>query len=238
MGETIPRWCSISSSTRKGRCCRRRKPSSRPITSGCSARTSAFDFNRLLTITNQPISRFGSTLVSKGIFRDYMALLRSAHRDDNLDGVMCRNLVSVDWRGYLVRLRLQSDAGDPAARAGPSRESRAPGRSAGDRSGRQSDRDRRSLLRMHRRARLVVRRRARRIDAPDDEHDRCGTRCSRYCRPNLPGVLQLLTVILCASAGAAGRSAVRRRRAVRQSLRARRDRTHGRVRNRRHANRF
>ena len=58
-------------------------------------------FNRLLTITNQPISRFGSTLVSKGIFRDYMALLRSAHRDENLDGVMCRNLVSVDWRGYL-----------------------------------------------------------------------------------------------------------------------------------------
>lgn len=58
-------------------------------------------FNRLLTITNQPISRFGSTLISKGLFRDYMALLRSAHRDDNLAGVMCRNLVSVDWRGYL-----------------------------------------------------------------------------------------------------------------------------------------
>ncbi len=58
-------------------------------------------FNRLLTITNQPISRFGSTLISKGQFRDYMALLRSAHRDANLDGVMCRNLVSVDWRGYL-----------------------------------------------------------------------------------------------------------------------------------------
>ena len=58
-------------------------------------------FSRLLTITNQPISRFGSTLVSKGTFRDYMALLRSAHREDNLAGVMCRNLVSVDWRGYL-----------------------------------------------------------------------------------------------------------------------------------------
>ena len=31
----------------------------------------------------------------------YMGLLRKAHRDDNLDGVMCRDLVSVDWRGYL-----------------------------------------------------------------------------------------------------------------------------------------
>lgn len=58
-------------------------------------------FNRLLTITNQPISRFGSTLVSKGTFRDYMSLLRSAHHDDNLNSVMCRNLVSVDWQGYL-----------------------------------------------------------------------------------------------------------------------------------------
>jgi radical SAM/Cys-rich protein len=58
-------------------------------------------FNRLLTITNQPIARFGSTLISKGQFRDYMALLRSAHRPENLPGVMCRNLVSVDWQGYL-----------------------------------------------------------------------------------------------------------------------------------------
>jgi radical SAM/Cys-rich protein len=58
-------------------------------------------FNRLLTITNQPIARFGSTLISKGQFRDYMALVRSAHRPENLPGVMCRTLVSVDWQGYL-----------------------------------------------------------------------------------------------------------------------------------------
>ena len=58
-------------------------------------------FNRLFTLANMPIQRFGSTLISKGEFDRYMALLRHAHRDDNLDGVMCRNLVSVDWRGYL-----------------------------------------------------------------------------------------------------------------------------------------
>jgi len=58
-------------------------------------------FNQLLTITNQPIARFGSTLISKGQFRDYMALLRSAHRPENLPGVMCRSLVSVDWQGNL-----------------------------------------------------------------------------------------------------------------------------------------
>jgi radical SAM/Cys-rich protein len=59
------------------------------------------NFNQLLTITNQPIARFGSTLISKGQFRDYMALLRSAHRPENLPGVMCRSLVSVDWQGGL-----------------------------------------------------------------------------------------------------------------------------------------
>jgi radical SAM/Cys-rich protein len=59
------------------------------------------NFNRLLTITNMPIERFGSTLVSKGQFRDYMALLRDHYREENLDGVMCRSLVSIDWQGYI-----------------------------------------------------------------------------------------------------------------------------------------
>jgi radical SAM/Cys-rich protein len=58
-------------------------------------------FNRLLTLVNMPIKRFGSMLVSKGQFADYLALLKGAHQDANLDGVMCRDLVSVDWQGYL-----------------------------------------------------------------------------------------------------------------------------------------
>jgi len=58
-------------------------------------------FNRLYTLANMPIQRFGSTLISKGEFASYMRLLREAHQDSNLDGVMCRRLVSVDWQGYL-----------------------------------------------------------------------------------------------------------------------------------------
>jgi radical SAM/Cys-rich protein len=58
-------------------------------------------FTRLLALANMPISRFGSTLISKGQFRDYMATLRAAHRPENADAVMCRSLVSVDWQGYL-----------------------------------------------------------------------------------------------------------------------------------------
>lgn len=58
-------------------------------------------FNALFTITNMPIKRFGSVLLSKGQFHDYMALLRSAHRAENLEAVMCRGLVSVDYQGFL-----------------------------------------------------------------------------------------------------------------------------------------
>ena len=58
-------------------------------------------FNRLLTLTNMPIRRFGSMLLSQGKFHDYLELLKSAHLDGNLDAVMCRGLVNVDWRGYL-----------------------------------------------------------------------------------------------------------------------------------------
>ncbi|MCU0767335.1 MAG: arsenosugar biosynthesis radical SAM protein ArsS [Gammaproteobacteria bacterium] len=58
-------------------------------------------FSRLLTLSNMPIQRFGSTLISKGQFRDYMGLLKGAHQTANLPGVMCRRLVSVDWQGWL-----------------------------------------------------------------------------------------------------------------------------------------
>ena len=58
-------------------------------------------FNRLHTLANMPIQRFGSTLISKGQFNEYMTLLHRAHRDENLDSVMCRTLLSVDWQGHV-----------------------------------------------------------------------------------------------------------------------------------------
>jgi len=58
-------------------------------------------FTRLYALANMPIARFGSTLVSKGQFGDYMARLRAAHRPENVERVMCRTLVSVDWQGFL-----------------------------------------------------------------------------------------------------------------------------------------
>lgn len=58
-------------------------------------------FNNLFTLTNMPIARFGSTLVSKNQFDDYMRLLKQSHQDSNLENVMCRGLISIDWQGYV-----------------------------------------------------------------------------------------------------------------------------------------
>ena len=58
-------------------------------------------FNSLFTLANMPIQRFGSMLISKGEFGRYLDLLQHSHLDANLGNVMCRDLISVDWRGYL-----------------------------------------------------------------------------------------------------------------------------------------
>jgi radical SAM/Cys-rich protein len=78
-------------------------------------------FNRLLALTNMPIQRFGSTLVSKGTFQGYMQLLRSAHHDDNLDTVMCRSLISVGWLGDLYDCDFNQMLGLPARLNGNAR---------------------------------------------------------------------------------------------------------------------
>jgi radical SAM/Cys-rich protein len=56
-------------------------------------------FNHLLALTNMPIQRFGSQLVTRNEFHGYMALLKGAYKPENLAGVMCRTLISVGWQG-------------------------------------------------------------------------------------------------------------------------------------------
>jgi radical SAM/Cys-rich protein len=58
-------------------------------------------FNRLLTLANLPIGRFGSGLLSKGELGDYVRRLKAAHRPENTREVMCKSLISVDWEGWL-----------------------------------------------------------------------------------------------------------------------------------------
>jgi radical SAM/Cys-rich protein len=58
-------------------------------------------FNRLYTITNMPIKRFLDYLRRSGNEERYMRKLIEAFNPETIDGLMCRNLVSVDWTGKL-----------------------------------------------------------------------------------------------------------------------------------------
>ena len=58
-------------------------------------------FNHLYTITNMPIKRFLDYLHRSGNEERYMRKLVEAFNPATVDGLMCRNLVSVDWTGRL-----------------------------------------------------------------------------------------------------------------------------------------
>ncbi len=56
-------------------------------------------FNQLFTITNMPINSFGSQLLSRPEFHDYMTLLKGASRPEYMGSVMCKTLIFVNWQG-------------------------------------------------------------------------------------------------------------------------------------------
>ncbi len=58
-------------------------------------------FSELFTITNMPINRFEGFLRATGQLTEYQNLLEKSFNKRNLDTVMCRNLLSVNWQGYL-----------------------------------------------------------------------------------------------------------------------------------------
>ena len=78
-------------------------------------------FNELYALTNMPIQRFGSTLVSKGTFDAYIDLLENSFQQQNLAGVMCRNTVSVDWQGWLSDCDFNQQLGLPLGTSGVQR---------------------------------------------------------------------------------------------------------------------
>ncbi|MGQ9646820.1 MAG: arsenosugar biosynthesis radical SAM (seleno)protein ArsS [Thermodesulfobacteriota bacterium] len=57
-------------------------------------------FNQLYTLQNMPVGRFGKMLATDGEFQNYMNLLQNRYGETNLDSVMCRFMISVDWQGY------------------------------------------------------------------------------------------------------------------------------------------
>lgn len=58
-------------------------------------------FDNLFTIANMPIKRYAHMLLREKRMGEYMDLLREAHRAENVSGVMCRGLISVDYQGHV-----------------------------------------------------------------------------------------------------------------------------------------
>ena len=58
-------------------------------------------FNNLFAITNMPVSRFLDYLLESGNYERYMTELVEAYNPSTVDGLMCRNTISVSWDGYM-----------------------------------------------------------------------------------------------------------------------------------------
>ncbi len=58
-------------------------------------------FNRLFTITNMPVSRYLEYLLRTGEYESYMDKLINAFNPSAVEGLMCRNTLSVGWDGQL-----------------------------------------------------------------------------------------------------------------------------------------
>jgi radical SAM/Cys-rich protein len=76
-------------------------------------------FNKLYSITNLPIARFASYLRHNNKLEEYMDLLINAFNPATIDGLMCRNTISVGWRGEVYdcdfnqQLDMQWENGKP-----------------------------------------------------------------------------------------------------------------------------
>ncbi len=59
------------------------------------------DFNSLFAITNLPISRFLEYLIRSDNYEDYMDTLIEAYNPAAVEGVMCKNTISISWNGKI-----------------------------------------------------------------------------------------------------------------------------------------
>src|SRR6202043_4176425 len=75
-------------------------------------------FNKIYTITNLPIGRFAASLSHNSKLEDYMDLLVNAFNPATIDGLMCRNTISVGWRGEVYDCDFNQQLGMQWARDG------------------------------------------------------------------------------------------------------------------------
>lgn len=74
-------------------------------------------FNHLFTITNAPIGRFREHLEAAGTYPDYLRMLAGRFNPETAGNIMCRTLISVDWRGKLYNCDFNQALGMPITAA-------------------------------------------------------------------------------------------------------------------------
>ena len=76
-------------------------------------------FDRLFALNNMPMSRYLEWLIEKGQLEAYMDKLLAAFNPGAIDGLMCRNTISVGWDGRIYdcdfNQQLEMDAAVPFA---------------------------------------------------------------------------------------------------------------------------
>ncbi|OHB76398.1 MAG: radical SAM protein [Planctomycetes bacterium RBG_16_55_9] len=70
-------------------------------------------FNQLFTITNAPIGRFKKYLEANGRLKEYLRLLVENFNPAALENLMCRSLISIDYRGLLYNCDFNQALGLP-----------------------------------------------------------------------------------------------------------------------------
>lgn len=58
-------------------------------------------FNSLFALTNLPINRYLDYLIASGNYEDYMEKLVSSFNPAAVESLMCRNTISIDYRGFV-----------------------------------------------------------------------------------------------------------------------------------------
>jgi radical SAM/Cys-rich protein len=74
-------------------------------------------FSHLFTITNLPVGRTGQSLQRQGLYRPYVQFLADHFNPLTVDGLMCRNELSVDYRGHIYDCDFNQMAEIPAQTA-------------------------------------------------------------------------------------------------------------------------
>lgn len=74
-------------------------------------------FNNLYTFANVPLGRFRTWLEKTGNLETYLGKLYNNFNPETISGLMCRNLISISWDGYLFDCDFNLAAKKPHSRA-------------------------------------------------------------------------------------------------------------------------